>query len=226
VSANTQINKLSMPSSSVLETIIAHGAHSWQIQLTVAMGRAADRPDGSLQPYDLLELFPMLERLARALQGSRTCCCGRATTSATSVRTSRRCAARCRAAITSDAAPGVWGIGIEADGTIKGCPSMATETGAAATCATAASSTSGSARRVRFNRGRTVGSLWGYCRELLLRRRVQGRLHVDRRVAARQAGQQPDVSSPRARDAAQGKRERLVRSSARRPAVRSGPSSS
>ena len=23
---------------------------------------------------------------------------------------------------------GVWGIGIEADGTIKGCPSMATET--------------------------------------------------------------------------------------------------
>ena len=25
----------------LLETIIAHGAHSWQLQLTVAMGRAA-----------------------------------------------------------------------------------------------------------------------------------------------------------------------------------------
>jgi MoaA/NifB/PqqE/SkfB family radical SAM enzyme len=46
VSANTQINKLSLPElPDVLELIIAHGAHSWQIQLTVAMGRAADRPE-------------------------------------------------------------------------------------------------------------------------------------------------------------------------------------
>ena len=65
VSSNTQINQLSMRElPDVLETIIANGAHSWQIQITVAMGRAADRPEWLLQPYDLLELFPMLDRLA------------------------------------------------------------------------------------------------------------------------------------------------------------------
>jgi MoaA/NifB/PqqE/SkfB family radical SAM enzyme len=65
ISANTQINKLSMHElPDVLELLIANGVHSWQIQLTVAMGRAADHPDWILQPYDLLELFPMLDRLA------------------------------------------------------------------------------------------------------------------------------------------------------------------
>src|SRR5436190_24394237 len=45
VSVNTQINKLSMPElPDVLETLIALGARAWQIQLTVAMGRAADMP--------------------------------------------------------------------------------------------------------------------------------------------------------------------------------------
>src|SRR5690606_427383 len=65
VSANTQINRLSAPFlPEVLETIADHGAHSWQIQLTVAMGRAADEPEVLLQPYDLLEVFPLLGRLA------------------------------------------------------------------------------------------------------------------------------------------------------------------
>jgi MoaA/NifB/PqqE/SkfB family radical SAM enzyme len=64
VATNTQINRLSMPElPELLETIAAHGAHSWQIQLTVPMGRAADEPDVLLRPHDLLELFPLLARL-------------------------------------------------------------------------------------------------------------------------------------------------------------------
>ena len=64
VSVNTQINRLSMPEmEDVLERLIERGGHSWQIQLTVAMGRAADEPDVLLQPTDLLELFPLLEKL-------------------------------------------------------------------------------------------------------------------------------------------------------------------
>src|SRR6185295_7587239 len=54
LSVNTQINRLSMAElPEVLETLIALGAHSWQIQLTVAMGRAADTPEVLLQPYEL-----------------------------------------------------------------------------------------------------------------------------------------------------------------------------
>jgi radical SAM protein with 4Fe4S-binding SPASM domain len=166
VSANTQINRLSMPDlPALLELLVTHGVHSWQIQLTVPMGRAADHPDWILQPYDLLALFPMIDQLA----------------------------ARCREADVllwpgnnvgyfgpyesvlrgslpqghhTGCAAGVWGIGIEADGTIKGCPSMAT--------ATWGSGNVRDARLVdiweraapmRFNRGRGVESLWGYCRD-------------------------------------------------------------
>ena len=64
VACNSQINRLSVPHlSGILETIGALGIHSWQIQLTVPMGRAADEPDVLLQPYDLLELFPQLASL-------------------------------------------------------------------------------------------------------------------------------------------------------------------
>ena len=46
VAVNTQINRLSMPElSDVLETVVELGAFAWQIQLTVAMGRAADTPE-------------------------------------------------------------------------------------------------------------------------------------------------------------------------------------
>src|SRR5450432_2404187 len=64
VATNTQINRLSMPElGEILEVIAAHGAHSWQLQLTVPMGRAADEPEVLLRPWDLLELFPLLGQL-------------------------------------------------------------------------------------------------------------------------------------------------------------------
>ena len=64
VACNTQINRLSVPQlPELLETIAGAGVHSWQIQLTVPMGRAADEPDVLLQPYDLLDVFPLLGRL-------------------------------------------------------------------------------------------------------------------------------------------------------------------
>src|SRR3954471_14454550 len=68
VATNTQINRLTLPElPELLEALAAHGGHSWQLQLTVPMGRAPDEPDVLLRPDDLLELFPLLGRLkARA----------------------------------------------------------------------------------------------------------------------------------------------------------------
>ncbi len=164
VSANTQINKLSLPElDDVLELIIARGVHSWQIQLTVAMGRAADRPEWILQPYDLLALFDKLERLAaRCKEADVLLWPGN------NVGYFGPLEAPLRGTLPRGhhvgCGAGVWGIGIEADGTIKGCPSMAT--------ATWGSGNVRDARLVeiweraapmRFNRGRGVESLWGYC---------------------------------------------------------------
>jgi radical SAM protein with 4Fe4S-binding SPASM domain len=164
VSTNTQINKLSLPElDDVLELIIAHGVHSWQIQLTVPMGRAADRPEWILQPYDLVELFDKLERLAaRCKEADVLLWPGNNVGYFGPLESTLRGTLPRGHHVGCGA--GVWGIGIEADGTIKGCPSMAT--------ATWGSGNVRDARLVeiweraapmRFNRGRGTESLWGYC---------------------------------------------------------------
>jgi nif11-class peptide radical SAM maturase 3 len=63
---NTQINRLSAPElPQVYELIRAAGIVAWQIMLTVPMGNAADREEILMQPYELLDLYPMLARIAR-----------------------------------------------------------------------------------------------------------------------------------------------------------------
>jgi radical SAM protein with 4Fe4S-binding SPASM domain len=166
VSANTQINKLSMPElDQVLELIIANGVHSWQIQLTVAMGRAADRPEWILQPYDLLELFPMLDRLAtRCKEADVLLWPGNNVGYFGPYETTLRGTLPRGHHVGCGA--GVWGIGIEADGTIKGCPSMATETWGSGNVRDARLVDIWErAAPMRFNRERGVESLWGYCRD-------------------------------------------------------------
>ncbi len=165
ISANTQINKLSMHElPEVLETLIANGVHSWQIQLTVAMGRAADHPDWILQPYDLLELFPMLERLAaRCKEADVLLWPGNNVGYFGPYETTLRGTLPRGHHVGCGA--GVWGIGIEADGTIKGCPSMATETWGSGNVRDARLVDIWErAAPMRYNRGRTADSLWGYCR--------------------------------------------------------------
>lgn len=165
VSANTQINRLSMPElPAVLESIIEAGIHSWQIQLTVAMGRAADEPETLLQPYDLLELFPMLAALkkrcdeagVRLWPGNNIGYFGPYETALRGTMP-RGHMASCGAGRAT--------LGIEADGAIKGCPSLPTERW-----------TGGNIRDdrlrdiwersepLRYTRDRTVEDLWGYCR--------------------------------------------------------------
>ncbi len=165
VSANTQINRLSMPElPEVFETILALGVHSWQIQLTVPMGRAADEPDVLLQPDDMLALFPMLGALADRCRAARVLLwpgnnVGYFGPVETKLRGTmpRGHMGSCGMARS--------GLGIESDGTVKGCPSLATSKWAA-----------GNVReerivdlwerssRMRFARDRTVEDLRGFCR--------------------------------------------------------------
>ena len=41
------------------------GVRAWQVQITAPLGRAADRPEMLLQPYDLLEVVPRIAALKR-----------------------------------------------------------------------------------------------------------------------------------------------------------------
>ena len=71
----------------------------------------------------------------------------------------------CRAGTWRRAAPAASTLGIEADGAIKGCPSLPTEPGRAATSATPRCSDIWErSAPLRYTRDRTVDDLWGYCR--------------------------------------------------------------
>ena len=165
VTVNSQINRLSMPDlEGLLDVITAAGAHSWQLSLTVPMGRAADEPEVLLQPFELLELFPRLTLLAarsreRGVRFFPANNVGYFGPFESQLRPYNR---DCHA---GSCTAGLLTLGIEADGTVKGCPSLSTAAWA-----------SGNLRDerlldiwerglpLRYTRDRSVSSLWGFCR--------------------------------------------------------------
>jgi Y-X(10)_GDL-associated radical SAM protein len=163
---NTQItSQTSADLPALLEIIADAGATAWQIQLTVAMGEAADHPELLLQPYQLLEFMPLLADLydaakargVRIIPGNNIGYFGpyeHKWRSITDVADHwRGCAA------------GQTSIGIEADGAIKGCPSLATSvfTGGNIREMTLEDMWRHS-RELRFSRHRATEQLWGYCK--------------------------------------------------------------
>jgi len=164
VSVNTQINKLTRSDlPELLELIAAEGAHGWQIQFTVPMGRAADQWEWLLQPYELLEVFPEIAQLqkrcdelgVRLWPGNNI---GYFGPYEQEIR--GRVAKRGH---TGGCSAGLYSLGLEADGAIKGCPSLPT------TAFTGGNVRERPIREVweqtaelRFARDKTV-ELWGAC---------------------------------------------------------------
>lgn len=126
LATNTQINRLSMPELPALADLLVElGSTAWQIQLTVAMGRAADRPDLLLQPFDLLELFPLLVWIkeTKLIPGGVQLFPGNNIGYFGPYEKLLRYGGDLGAHWTGCAA-GQWTLGLEADGKVKGCPSL------------------------------------------------------------------------------------------------------
>lgn len=164
-SVNTQITSLVIPQlRELMNLFIDSGATSWQVQLTVAMGRAADNLELLLQPYELLELMPLLADLYRdgadrgflLLPGNNIGYFGPYESVWRGSGDDRIYWTSCNAGQNT--------IGIEADGAIKGCPSLPTSP-----------YSGGNIRDLSFdqiwwqsdelniNRDRTSDGLWGFC---------------------------------------------------------------
>ena len=164
----------------LMDLFIEAGAKNWQIQLTVAMGRAADHPELLLQPYELLELMPLLAELYQdaadrglLLQpGNNIGYFGPYESLWRGSGDDRIYWTSCNAGENT--------LGIEADGTIKGCPSLPTTAYAGGNIRDLDLETIWwQTDELAINRTRTEQNLWGFCRGLLLRRRLQSRLHLD-----------------------------------------------
>ena len=161
-SCNTQIHRESMPQlPEIMETIIAAGARNWQIQLTVAMGRAVDNPHLLLQPYHLRELMPMLARLyedgrrrgLRMQPGNNIGYFGPYEHLWREGGHWQSCNA------------GQNTLGLEADGSIKGCPSLPTKDYTGANIRDMKlEDIWRNTPELSFTRDRSTADLWGRCK--------------------------------------------------------------
>ena len=149
----------------ILDRIAAAGATHWQLQLVVAMGNAVDHDEILLQPYQLAELMPLLARLYH--EGIDR---GVLMTVGNNIGYFGPYEHLWRSHVGegvhwSGCTAGQTVIGLESDGTVKGCPSLATDGYAGGTVrGLPLEEIWEHSDRIRFNDSRSVEDLWGFCR--------------------------------------------------------------
>jgi radical SAM protein with 4Fe4S-binding SPASM domain len=162
---NTQINTRSLPQlREIMELIIDAGATNWQVALTVAMGNAADYPELLLQPWQMLELMPLLAELAE--EGRRR---GLFIHPANNVGYFGPFESTIRNVVDDElhwtgCTAGDTVIGIEADGTIKSCPGLPRPYAGGNIRDTSLREIWELSEPFAFTRRRTLDDLWGFCR--------------------------------------------------------------
>lgn len=171
--SNMQINKLNMHQLAELKaTLFDVGVRAWQVQLTGPIGRAADHPEWIVDPWDVVPIIDTLARIQlEAMEewerGGRI---GRPFTVAPAnnlgyfgpseqILRSRPHGddvhyAGCNA--------GMHSLGIESDGTVKGCPTLPTQ-GYGRGHVRDLEALWASDPTVGFARERTAADLWGFC---------------------------------------------------------------
>jgi radical SAM protein with 4Fe4S-binding SPASM domain len=163
-SVNTSITAMVIPQlRELMAVIIEAGAKYWQIQLAVAMGNAADNDEILLQPHELAILMPLLADLHQTgLQRDLVLLPGNNIGYFGPYDALWRGPDRGH---FPGCAAGRNAIGLEADGTLKGCPSLATERyGAGNVRDTPIAELWAEHPALRFNREGGTGDLWGFCR--------------------------------------------------------------
>lgn len=215
---NTQINRLSAPElPSIYEHIRDVGTRAWQLQLTVPMGNAADNAEMLLQPYELLDVYPMLAKIAVRSQRE-----GVQLQPGNNIgyygpyeRLLRGRGQENDLAFWQGCAAGLSTLGIEADGAIKGCPSLPTSayTGGNIRDRTLRDIVN-STQELRFNLGagtpQGTAHLWGFCKTCEFAELCRGGCTWTAHVFFDRRGNNPYCHHRALTQAKQGKRERLL----------------
>ncbi|MEH2175832.1 nif11-class peptide radical SAM maturase 3 [Nostoc sp.] len=215
---NTQINRLSAPEfPCIYECIRDAGARAWQVQLTVPMGNAADNADILLQPYELLDIYPMLARVARRAyqEGVQLQAGNNIGYYGPYERLLRGGGKEDDFLFWQGCGAGLSTLGIEADGAIKGCPSLPTTayTGGNIREQTLHDIIEG-AEELRFNLGAGTPEgtkhLWGFCKTCEYAELCRGGCSWTAHVFFNKRGNNPYCHHRALVHAKQGMRERVV----------------
>lgn len=213
ITANTNINRYNRDE---LEALYEHlrgcGVHAWQVQLTSPLGRAADRADLILQPYDLLDLMPRVARLKeRAFADGILVMPGNNMGYFGPEEAVLRSQAPGDADHFHGCQAGRFVLGVESDGAVKGCPSLQTAhyVGGNLRDASLASIWERSPE-LSFARERTVDDLWGFCRSCAFAEVCLGGCTFTAHALLGRPGNNPYCHFRARTLASRGLRERLV----------------
>lgn len=211
--SNINLNRLNHRDLEPLYDVLrARGIGSWQVQLTAPLGRAADRPAMLLQPWELVDVVP---RVAALKQRARTD--GIVITPGNNLgyfgpeETLLRSVAETDRDHWQGCQAGKFVLGIEADGGVKGCPSLQSAHYVGGNLRDKPlSEIWATSPRLGFTRERTVDDLWGYCRTCPFAATCKGGCSFTAHAVFGRPGNNPYCHF-RARELAkQGLRERLI----------------
>jgi radical SAM protein with 4Fe4S-binding SPASM domain len=175
-SSNMQVNRLSWHFlRQTFEEVKAHGIRAWRCQLTVPMGRAADRPEWLLEPWRILEVIDTLAAM-KTEEAERTRAAGRPIEQMVNITLGNnigyygpheellRSLPGLSSQYWSGCAAGKYTIGIESDGRVKACPSLPTHPYTGGNLREIPLEQLWETPELRFARDRTPDELWGFCK--------------------------------------------------------------
>jgi len=222
VTTNMQVNRLTYHFlREHYEFLDAKGVRSWRCQLTVPMGRAADRPHWLLEPYQILEVLDTMAELQHEAM-SRNTERGLPANRAMNVHGSNNLGYYGPHEELLRSQPGhkseYWGgcpagafvMGIESDGVVKGCPSLPTApyVGGNVKDLTLEQIWNES-EAIHFTRNRTTDELWGFCKGCYYADVCRGGCAWTAHVTTGKRGNNPFCYHRAATLKEQGRRERL-----------------
>jgi radical SAM protein with 4Fe4S-binding SPASM domain len=217
VFVNTNFNRVNRDEvEAIYDHARAHGASSWQVQITAPLGRAADRPDMILQPWDLMDLLPRIAAVKkRAFDDGFLVMPGNNLGYFGPEEALLRSLTRDRPDHWRGCQAGRFVMGIESDGAVKGCPSLQTAhyVGGSLRDASIADIWA-AAPEIAFTRERNVDALWGFCRTCPFAEVCLGGCSFTAHAVLGRPGNNPYCHFRARSFAARGERERLVRRTA------------
>ena len=212
ITANTNLNRANRSELEALyDALRGEGIRAWQVQLTAPLGRAADRPELLLQPWDLLDVVPRvaaLKQRARAdgiviMPGNNLGYFGPEEARLRSLDDGAADHfAGCQA--------GRFVLGIESDGAIKGCPSLQTDAYVVGNVRVDGLAKLWSDDAIRRPSARTLDDLWGFCARCPFAAACRGGCTFTAHAIMGRPGNNPYCHFRARTLAAEGVRERLV----------------
>ncbi|MBK7759912.1 MAG: radical SAM protein [Deltaproteobacteria bacterium] len=204
--ANTQVNRLNLPELTELsQALFDAGIKAWQIQVTGPMGRAADRPEWLLQPYELLDLGELLTQIGPAAK-ARGCTINAGNNLGYYGPAERHL----RIEPYGGCGAGRFVLGVESNGDVKGCPSLPSAPYVGGNVREAPLAEIWERQAIGFARARGTSELWGFCKTCYYAEVCQGGCSWTAHALLGRRGNMPWCLHRADTLRSQGRRERLV----------------